>query len=295
MSKKRIYNIARSKNILSELLFYLFLWYTFAKQEGQMPLTQLLLLKIPIIPLGIIVVASSVALATGTILVIHYLIPHHKPNRHTNQVTMILFGAKALIYSILLALILVGAWIGFDNATVNVQKEANCLIELYRSTEAFLPGIKQETRALLEEYTKSVINDEWKTLQKSELSPRTTEIAKKIWQTYINYSPKTPTEEAFLQESIRKIAELREWRTARLTDSKTGVYPLIWLVLIAGEIATIASIAFFAEDFKSKLIMSVLFAALVGIIFFTIILFDFPYTGTLTASPEPLKQAMLYW
>jgi len=259
-----------------------------------MPFIQELLLKIPTILLGIIIVMSSVILAVITIQAVHYFIPYRKHNK-TSGVTMILFGTKTLIYSVLVSLVLFTAWSDFKSAGLNVQREADCLIELHRSTEAFLPKIKEETHVLLEEYTRSVINDEWKTLTRSELSPHTTEIAKNIWKVYTAYSPQTETEQIFLQESIRKLYELRECRSTRLTDSKTGINPFLWLVLIAGEIAVIASIAFFAEDLRSKLSMSIFFAVLIGIIFFTIILYDFPFTGEMFVSPEPLKQALLYW
>jgi hypothetical protein len=259
-----------------------------------MPITQQLLLKIPTILVAFIIIGGSVALAITTIFFANLFSSHYKP-KGRNEVTTILFGAKTIIYSILLALILFSAWGGFKDADSDVQKEANCLIELYRSTEAFLPEIKQEVRGLLEEYTKSVINDEWKTLTKSELNLRTTEIAKKLWQIFSSYSPKTETEQIFLQESIHKLYELREYRAERLDNSKTGIHPLLWLVLIVGEMATVASIAFFTEDLRAKVTMAFLFAVLVGLIFFTIMLFDFPFTGEFTVSSEPLKQAMLSW
>ena len=179
-----------------------------------------------------------------------------------------------------------------------MQKEANCLVEIYRNTEAFLPEIKQNIHTLLEEYTNSVINEEWKTLAQSQLNPHTIEIGKKIWKTFTHYSPKSETERIFLHESIRKLYELRDCRAKRLEDSKTGVYPLLWCVLLVGEVITVFSISLFADGLRPKLTVAILFGLLVGIFFFAIILFDFPYTGdtnSIIVSSDAFKQALLNW
>ena len=259
-----------------------------------MPLTQKLLLYIPTFLLASSVVGFSIALASMTTFITHYIIPYHKRKKNSIS-TIILFGANTLIYCILLTLVLFSAWFGFQNAQANVQRTANCLVELSRDTEAFLPEIKQDIHALLEKYTKSVIDEEWKTLARSELNPHTTEISKKMWAVYSSFTPKTETEQVFLHESINKLYELRECRTLRLSDSKTGVYPILWLLLLLGEVATVFSIALFAEDFKSSLAVMSLFGFLVGLIFYAIILFDYPYTGDFHVSPDPLKQVLLYW
>ncbi len=258
-----------------------------------MPFTQKLLLHLHSIPLLFVVIGTSIALACMTTLTTQLVVPYSKRKKNPISTT-ILFGANTLIYSILLTLVLFSAWVGFENAQTNVQKEANCLVELSRDTEAFLPAIKREIHLLLEEYTKSVINDEWKSLSKSQLNPYTTEIAKKIWKAYSGFSPKTETEQVFLHEAVNKLYELRGYRTIRLLDSKTGVFPVLWLLMLLGEIATVFSIALFAEDLKSSLAVMFFFGFLVGIILYAIILFDYPYTGDFHVSADPLKQMLLY-
>ena len=259
-----------------------------------MSFTQKLLLHTPSFLLALVVVGGSIVLASSTTLITQYIIPYYK-RKKSNIAATILFGANTLIYSILLTLVLFSSWFGFQNAQLNVQKEANCLIEIYRDADAFLPTIKPDIHVLLEGYTRSIIDEEWKMLSRSELNPHTTEIAKKIWKVYSGFSPKTETEQVFLHESINKLYELREFRTTRLSDSKTGVYPVLWFLLLLGEVATVFSIALFAEDRKASLAIMVLFGLLVGIIFYAIILFDYPFTGDFHVSPDALRQVLLYW
>ncbi len=259
-----------------------------------MPITQKLLLNFSTVPLAIIVVGLSVVLAVATTLLAQLIIPNQRRNS-SYRLAPVFFGVEAIIYSILLTVVLFSSWVGFQDAQSNVQKEASCLVELYRNTEAFLPAIKEKIRGLLEEYANSVINEEWKTLAESKLHPHTIQVAKKIWEVYAGYDPKTPTEQAFLQESIRKLYELRECRSERLHDSETGVFPILWFVLLAGEAITVFSISLFAPNLKSRLTATILFSLLVGVFFFTIILFDFPFTGEFTVSPNSFRHALINW
>ena len=244
--------------------------------------------------LAFVAVGVSIAVASLTTLATGYVISYER-RKENNTSKIILFGASALVYAVLLTVVLLSAWFGFQNAQSNAQKEANCLVELYRDTEAFLPEIKEEIHSLLREYTKSILGEEWHALAKSELNPATTEIAKKIWKVSSTLSPKTETEQVFLHESVRKLYELREYRTQRLFDSKTGVYGVIWFLLILGEVATVFSIAVFAEDLRSSFAITCLFGFLVGIIFYAIVLFDYPYTGQFRVYPDAFKQVLLSW
>ncbi len=259
-----------------------------------MPFTQQLLLKIPTTPLALSAIAGSALLTILTTLLSHYIFSARK-KKNGGPLTDLIFGTNSIIYSILLITVLVTAWLGFKSTQLDVQKEANCIIEINRNTEAFLPAIKTEIHALLEEYTKSIINEEWKTLARSEPNLHTIETSKKIWKIFTTYSPKDAREQVFLQESIRKLYELRENRATRIQNSKIGIYPQLWCVLLVGEVVTVFSLAFFSEDLKTKILTALLFGVLVGLIFFTMLLFDFPYTGNFTVSSDPLRQVLLYW
>lgn len=262
-----------------------------------MQITQWLLLNIPAIPLGFIVVGFSIVLALLTSLFTSFVLPESKSKEYSG-VAFMLFGGATLIYSILLTAVLFTSWVGFNDASSNVQKEANCVVELYRFAEAFPSDAKQNIQNQLEKYAKSVINNEWDNLARSQLDKHTTIISKELWAAYSNYLPKTPTEQVYLQESLRRLIELRRCRMQRLTDSKSGVNPILWMILIIGEITTITSIAFFSDNLKSRLLMAVIFAVLIGLTFFTILLFDYPFTGQIdevTVSREPIKEAIIYW
>lgn len=254
-----------------------------------MPFTQLILLMIPTPILCLIIVGGSATLAVATLLIVRSFVPHHRLKQH-NDVTGSIFATVGVLYAVLLAFVVIIVWQDFDKADLNVQKEANCLVDLYRDAGAFPPDFRKEVHNLFKDYTNTVLNEEWKTMQRGESSCAVTEIIRKIWNSYSSYLPKNATEQTFFEESVHKLNELGESRRLRLMDARTGVHPVLWFVLIMGGIVTMTFISFFgAESLKAQIVMALLLAMLVGLILFTIVSMDYPFTGSISISPKAFK------
>lgn len=260
-----------------------------------MPFTQLMLLKVPTVILGIIIIGSAVILSVGGLFIVRLFVPHARLKIH-NDVAGPIFATLGVVYAVLLAFIVVITWQNFDRSKTNVQSEANCLMDLYRDSEALSQNFKEAVRPLLREYGAVVINEEWPAMAKGGSSPYIVEIEKRIWKIYGEYLIENKTDFIFLQESVRKLNELGEYRDLRIMDSKTGVHPILWLVLIAGGVATITFTSFFGtENMKAQIIMTVLLSVIIALILFTIFVLDFPFTGDITISPEPFKLISTGW
>jgi len=257
-----------------------------------MPITQQLLLKIPSFILGLIVVGSAVAISIIGLLIVRRFISYNRLKTHHDVADPIL-GALAGIYAILLAFVLVTVWQGFDKSNANVQLEANYLTDIYRNSEAFSPDFHQKVGNFLREYRQAVVDYEWKTMTRGETSPEVERLMRKIGTLYTAYQPRNSTEQSFFDESVRKLNLLQDLRRQRLMDSKTGIEPLLWFVLITGGLSTISLTFFFgAENLKAQLAMVVILAITISLILFTIMSLDFPFTGSVSISPGPFKQIL---
>lgn len=258
-----------------------------------MPLTQQLLLRIPSAILCLIVVGSGVSFAIAGVLTVRHFIPHSRLKTHHDVADPIL-GALAAVYAVLLAFVVVTVWQNFDKSNAGVQMEANYLADIYRDSEALSPDFHQKMGKLLREYRQAVVDYEWKTMARGEMSLEVESLMRKIWALYTTYQIKTSTEQSFFDESVRKLNSFREMRRQRLMDSRTGLEPLLWLVLIIGGLSTISFTFFFgAENLKAQIMMAVLLSAIISLILFTIMQMDFPFTGDVAISPEPFKMILL--
>lgn len=260
-----------------------------------MPLTQQLLLSMSSFwELFFIVIMFSVILAVGFVFLLALVFPKIAIKKHQTGWMVFLTGGP-LLYTLLLMVVLFSSWQDWKTTALNVRKEANALIELYRSTQAFLPELKDRLQGLLTQYVKSIVDEEWPLLARSELSPHTTVIAKKMWEAYTSYSPHNETEQIFLTESIRKLIELRELRDTRRLDSTMGVPFLLWSVLLVGFIVMVFRLTLYVDDMKDKLKIVIPYTILVGCIFVAILTFDFPFTGAPIVSSDPIAQTVTRW
>lgn len=260
-----------------------------------MPLAQQILIGIPSVVLGLVMVVGGVLLAVWGLVIARGFLPHHKLKTH-NDVTGPIFGAMGTVYAVLLAFVLIVVWENFDKSKANVQNEADCLGDLYRDAEPFLPSFRQEVRILLAEYAGTVINDEWKTMVRGEASLAVEGIVKKMFVLYSSYLPRNPTEQAFFEESVDKLNQLEDLRTMRLMDSRSGINFLLWFVLLGGGAVVIVFTFFFGiENFKTQLITTVLLTVLISLFLFTILSMDYPFTGEISISPAAFKQITVNW
>jgi hypothetical protein len=254
---------------------------------------QWLLLEIPTPVLGLIVVGVAVALTVAGLLVVRRSTHHSRLKLHHDVADPIL-GVMGAVYSVLIAFVVVTVWISLDKSSSNVHLEANYLADLYRDAEGLSPDFREKVNPLLREYREAVVNYEWKTMQRGEMSPEVEKIMNKIWELYTAYTPKNSTGQVFFEESVRKLNSFRELRRARLMDSRSGINPILWFILIGGAVTTVAfTFLFGAESLKAQLIMGSLLSATIGLILFAIMAMDFPFTGSISVSPEPFQRLIL--
>lgn len=258
-----------------------------------MALTQWLLLKVPAFWLGVGIVGGAIAVSIIGLLIVRRFVPHHRLKVH-NDVAGPIFSTLGVVYAVLLAFVVIIVWQNFDKSTLNVEYEASYLADVYRDAEALAPEFIEMVHKRIGEYRDLIVHEEWKTLAKGEGSPLVERKIREIWSLFTGYTCRNTTEEAFFAESIRKLNSVRELRRIRLMDSRAGIHPLLWFVLIIGGLVTISFVYFFGTENKNaQMIMTILLALVISLILFTVFSLDYPFTGGITVSADPFKQLIL--
>jgi len=254
-----------------------------------MPLEQQLLFKVPTFLLGLIVIGGIIGLSIAGLLIVRRCVPQGRLKAHHDVAAPIL-GILGGMYAVLLAFMVVTVWQGFERSSSEVQMEANDLSSLYWDSEAFSPDFQRDVRALLGEYRQAVVRDEWKTMAQGRMSPSLEKTVQRLRSLYTSYEPRTLKEQSFFTESVRELNSMREMRAQRLKDARTGSHPFLYFVLIMGAAVTIAFTFLFGTDsLKAQVIMVVLLSTMIAMILFTILVLDFPFTGSISISPEPFQ------
>ena len=259
-----------------------------------MPLAQKILLVVPTVPLLIIILVLTVGLSFLGLVIVRRIVPGHVLKTH-NELTGAIFEVVAMAYAVLLAFVVIVSWQNYDKAKSYVETEANSLVDLHRASAAFPRATNDQIRALLKNYAEIVVAEEWKSLARGEESMNARAALRKVWDLYTSYEPKTEKEKIFLAESVSKLVTLREMRRLRIVESRTGVHPALWFILIIGGITTITFTLFFgAESFTAHAIMASTLAVTIVLILYTILLFDYPFTGSVCVNPEMFQQLINY-
>ena len=259
-----------------------------------MPLMQSILLNIPTFLLGLILITSSIILSIAGLFVVRRFMPVQKLKLH-NDVAGFIFATIGVIYAVLIAFMVVVVWQDFDRSASNATREANCIADVYRDSEAFAPKFRTEVRTAFDKYTDAIINEEWPLLAKGQRSLHVQEISTGIWKMYGSYQPKTETERIFFEETVKKLNEAGELRRQRILDSGEGLHPILWFVLITGGLITLMFPIFFGtENIETQIVMNAMLAALIALILFTILILDFPFSGSVCITPNSFKQILMH-
>ena len=259
-----------------------------------MPLQQWMLLNIPTWVIIVSLLAVAVGTAVGGVLLVRLLVDIRKFKEH-HDIAGPIFSTIGVIYAVMLAFVLVIVWQDFDRAQNNTVQEANYFADIYRDSVGLSEPFRSQFLEANTNYLNAVIKYEWPRMQYGERSMEAQALADRVWEVTGKFDPKTDREKIFFSEILTKMNQAGEMRRQRLMDSRTGVHPSLWSVLLLGGIITVAFTFFFgSENLYAQLTMTTLLAVLIVLILFTILIMDFPYSGDLSISVTPFQQVLEY-
>ncbi|MEI6278753.1 MAG: DUF4239 domain-containing protein [Verrucomicrobiae bacterium] len=243
--------------------------------------------------LGVVCILCPVILAYLGLLLTKRAVPNRFLSQH-HDVTGAIFGALGTIYGIFLAFIVATTWQYYSTTGSNVVQEARCLGDLYANAKASPPEFRDQIRKLLRDYRDALVHQEWKSLARGKASPQATELLNQLSDAYVFHKVGDASEGAFFQESVQNLNRLKELRTSRIDDSSSGLIPFLWCVLLAGGVATVGFTFLFAPpNIHAQAVMAMLLTGVICLTLYTIVNLDFPFSGLVAISPEPLRELEL--
>lgn len=260
---------------------------------ASLSLEQLLVLNLSPFALAIVCIALPVALSFLGLLLSRKIISPQFLRQH-HDVTGPFFGTLGTVYGVFLAFIVATTWQFYSTTGSNLVEEARNLGELYSDAQAFPSPFREDIQKLLRDYRDAVVTREWKALARGEADPETTRLLKEISQAYALHKVADQSEDVFFHESVRSLNQMQDLRSSRIDDSCSGLVPFLWCVLLAGGVVTIGfSFLFGAQNFIAQAAMTMLLTAIIAMTLYTIVNLDFPFSGLVAISSEPLEKVDL--
>lgn len=236
------------------------------------------------------VITTSVALAGLRFVRKKYPAEVLKEN---HEVAAIIFNAFGLLYGVVVAFVVFVTWSGYDEATKNLQLEANEAIDIFHSAKAFPEPVSKTIQQGLMNYIASVYNDELKRMAVGEVSLHSRSSLRDLIILFNNMDQTSAPNRELYAESLRCLNKLAEYRRLRVFAGNNTIPSVIWLVLLIGGLITVAYTYFLGvKNIRAQYLMTTALTVTITLILVLIYILDHPFTGRSSVSIEPLRQTM---
>jgi len=254
---------------MSRTLIHLNLWFLGA-------------LLVVAMPLGVVVVQA----------VVRRVAPQIVEGAH-NDVAGFLIAVVGVVYAVTLAFIVIVTWEEFRDARSTVSREAGALRSLYRDTRALAAPTSERTAGLVLQYGQEVAVGEWDAMDDGGSSRRAFDLVGEMFAALQGTSVSSPTQEAFLADSVDRLNQVADNRAERLTVAEEGPPSVLWAAIIVGGILTVGfALLFGVADERLHYLMIGGFAAVIGLQIFVIRVLSQPFSGQVRVSPEPFEHVV---
>ncbi|MCK9622296.1 MAG: DUF4239 domain-containing protein [Methylobacter sp.] len=245
----------------------------------------LFLLKLPVIPMALLIIGTTVAVAWFLVEIVHRS-PLAKLKPSFRHMLPTLGGSMMAGYVIFSALVANTVWREKEFAEQAVYQEMRSLSFADRMVDT---QRYPELGLAIAAYAKAVALQEWQTMSDGIENAGARQILDDLHQAALTGLPG-------LSDEIRKslVASLKEAEVARqnrlmaATDNMPGE---VWLTVLLTALVVLSFSAFAHEhDRAAARIMATLFGVMIGSMMFCIIAVDRPFIGEVSISNAPIAK-----
>jgi hypothetical protein len=192
------------------------------------------------------------------------------------------FNNTAILYTVLLAFMVVGVWEEYNKALAHAEQEPACLIAVAQLAQAFPPAAPaaQHLREALVTYCQDVVEKEYPAMARMTRSPETEQAAEGLWRAARALDPQTSREAGVQNVILYQLADMQKARSARLLASNRGLPAILWVVIICFTGLTIGfSLMLSTEASWPQRLTVGGFALAVALVLFAIVELNYPFIG----------------
>jgi hypothetical protein len=195
-------------------------------------------------------------------------------------------------YAVIIGFMLFAVWGDFESAEAEAEGEANCLVNVARSSRGLPPGERAQVLNLTREYVDVMLTKEWAAMAHGQLSPASHAVIRQLWATLLATDTRTGLEQTSLDHTLSQLAKMTDYRRMRQLEVGSTLPGILWFVLILGGTLTIASACFFGtSNFRVHLTQVVMLALMISAVLVAIGDINGPFQGTVHIGPAAFERA----
>jgi hypothetical protein len=249
-----------------------------------------LLRSIPtVVLLPLLVVAGTIP----WVLILLWVRRHSRQEklRLHHDVTGATFNVIGVLYTVLLAFMMVTVWERYKTTEEICEAEANGISNLHRDSYVLPEEYQVPVRQALIDYARTVADKEWESMIDRQAHPDAVMAMDHVWQVYYSVKPKTESQKIWYTESVGKLNDTAGERRLRILSCRTRISWVMWTLLLVGGVLTLGYLNLFGlESFRVHMIMTVSLAIMLILILFIIYSLDNPFWGDPHIAPEAFQR-----
>lgn len=211
-----------------------------------------------------------------------------------NETSGPIFVVGGTVYAVFLAFVVVAAWQAHTNAQDDASDEASLLTTLYRGSAAMERQSGDRLRAVVRQYTRDVIDEEWKLQAKGRLSQKARRAGLEMYRVFGDLPPQVRRDDAVIDAAqLATLGQFEADRHKRLLMAEDGLSPLIWWsAIITGLLVMVMSFFLCPDRHWPHLTASALLAVMIVMFLFVISIFARPFGGLLPLQPTAFIRSL---
>ena len=209
-----------------------------------------------------------------------------------SALTSAVYGTLGTTYAVLIAFVVSGVWQSFSLAGTAVNCEANALADLLLVIGSISVERTGKTRQSAKEYVQSVI-ERWDLLESASRDQTPAEeinleTSITLVRSILAIKPGDERELELYAQALDLTGVWLDARRNRLRSARGNTAGALWALLIAGALVLFAFHGLFVTHVWAVWVALLAgFSFIVGLAFYLIFSLDSPFTGKLSAGPEP--------
>jgi drug/metabolite transporter (DMT)-like permease len=130
-------------------------------------------------------------------------------------------------------------------------------------------------------------------MEKGESSPAAFALITEMFATLGGVNVTTATQETFLSDALLRLNNVAEDRAQRITMAEGGMVSVLWGAIVLGGVLTVGFCFLFGvSNARLHYLMVGLFAAVVALQIFVILVLNHPFSGDVRVDPEPFEHVV---
>jgi Protein of unknown function (DUF4239) len=194
-------------------------------------------------------------------------------------------------FAVLLAFVVIQAYDNYNDAKSGSEKEADAVLQMSRTVEAFPLRDTRRLEGVLVCYGRAVIEHGWPAMEEEEESPLVNDWGTRFREAALRVDIHSFIERDSFRQLLIEQDQRIEGRRSRLAEAAREVPPPLWFVLVLGAALTIGWAVLAADRRGSFLVQGAVVASVAAMVTSALLLvwfLDHPFSNQ-TGSITPIE------